>query len=75
MGDVGKRAAVHESGRTFERLYKVGLHGVKQQSHDGTRGAEFGAGEGRTVAFDAQHETIDTGTQIIKVGSKTQNGH
>ena len=75
MSDVGKGAAVHESGRALESLHEVGFHSVEQKSHYGARGSEFGAGKSGTVALDAQNQAINAGTQIVEVGSKAQHGH
>ena len=75
VGDVGKGAAVHEGGRPFQGLHHVGLHGFQKECHQGARGAEFAAGEGRAVALDADDEPVDAGAEVFFAVRKAEDGH
>ena len=75
VSDVGKGAAVNKGKIAFERLHEVGLHGFKKQRHESARSAQFFAGESGAVALDADHQTIDAGAQIVKVGCQAEHCH
>ena len=75
MGDIGKGAAVNKGEIAFKRLHKIRLHGFQKQSHQSAGCTQVFAGVGRTVALNTDNQTVNSGTQIIKIVGQTQHSH
>ncbi len=59
----------------LRRLYKVGLDGIFEQDRDGTGYPEIFDGKGLSLSGITEKDIFDTTTQILKVGSKSQDCH
>ena len=75
MGDVRKRAAMHEGGRAFQRLHEVGLQRVFQQYGHGAGGADILRGDRLSVAGIGDDNSADALFEIIQITRQTEDRH
>ena len=75
MGNVGKRATMHNGWRIFGCLHQIGLYGIFEQHHDGTSHTKILNSEGLAVVGIAQEYVLDATAQVSLVLCKTKNGH
>ena len=75
MGDVGEGAAVDERGGMLQRLNQVGLQSVLQQSGHSALCVQVTGGDGLAGVSIADHQTSQSGLQVVDVGGQAQNRH
>ena len=75
MGNVGKRATMHNGWRIFGCLHQIGLYGIFEQHHDSTSHTKVLNSEGLAVIGIAQEYVLDATAQVGLVLCKTKNGH
>ena len=59
----------------FKRLHEIRFHGFQKQSHQSAGCPQVFAGVGRTVALNADNQTVNARAQIIKIVGQTQHSH
>ena len=75
VGDVGEGTAVDERGGMLQRLNQVGLQSVLQQSGHSALGVQVTGGDGLAGVSIADHQTSQSGLQVVDVGGQAQNRH
>lgn len=75
VGNVGKRAAVQETGHSFHGLNQIGHQGIFQQGHDGTGNAQFPCEYGLVIRRESDHDAVDAFFHVLVGSGKAQARH
>ena len=75
VGDVGERAAVHESRGALERLHEVRLQSVLQKRGHGALGLQIVGRDRRIIIGVAHHDAAQALLQVGDGGGQTEDGH
>ena len=75
VGNVGKGAAVDDGGVVFQRLDKVRVQCVLQQSGHGTGRADLTGRDGLAVVGIGAHDLGKALFQVRDAGGQTEDGH
>ncbi len=75
MGDIGKRAGMHEGRGAFQGLHQVGLDGVLHQDGQRAGHAQVFSGDGFALAVGADHHRAQALAHIGQAGGQGQDGH
>src|SRR6185437_16619166 len=70
MSDVGEGTAVHQRGRTFERLHKIGLERLLEERGHGAGRFEIGSGDMPLVPGPSDHHAAELLFEFTKAGCK-----
>ena len=75
MGDIGKRSAVHECGRSAESLHEVGLYRVFKKGCHRSYRFKVACGNGLVVVGIGDDYSSEAFFKIAHVACKTENRH
>ena len=75
MGDIGEGSAMHESGRTLERLDEVRRQRIPQQGRHGAVGLEVARGHGALIPALGDDDPAQPLPQIVEVAGEAEDRH
>ena len=64
MGNIGKGAAMYQSGSAFQRLYKIGFQSVLKKGRHGADSFQIGGRNGRIVVGVSDNDACQARFQI-----------
>ena len=75
VGDIGKWPAMHQDGRVFKRLHKIGLDGVFEQRRHGSGHAQIARINGGIVIFVGDQNAAEPFFQVCEIVRQAEDRH